>query len=546
MAQQQRAHLLQKEGRLSLASITFSRNPSQSLRALAHSFDVPESTLRTRLKGTQARHEIRSTNRKLSLYEEQSLVERVLSLNRRGFPPYIIDIGRMANSLLAARGQRPPPRLVGKCWTSRFINAQPEIQTKWNRKFHAQRAKCEDPVKYGAWYKLVRETREEYGILEEDTYNFDETGFMMGVASTSKVVTSSDTVGRAIAIQPGNREWVTVIETINAAGWALPPFVILAGKLHQAAWYKSLPADWVIALSHNGWTTDELGYEWVQHFNRHTEARTQGAYRLLILDGHSSHATPEFDLYCIEHKIITLCMPAHTSHRLQPLDVACYSPLKLKYGNEVTELARQGIYHIDKIEFLDIYTRVRPAVFSSQNARSGFLATGLIPFDPERVLSLLPVVRTPSPPPVSAGSAPAWTSETPHTTAQLEQQARLVNSLLQRGSQSPTSQAVNQLVKGCQLAINSAVLLATENKKLHQANQRKKKKQAQRRRYIAQGGVLTGQEGQRLAQIAENAEEVVVQSEATEARLRAPPTCSNCHIQGHNRRQCRVGREAAS
>jgi hypothetical protein len=60
---------------------------------------------------------------------------------------------------------------------------------------------------------------------------------MMGVAATSKVVTSSDTVGRAIDIQLGNREWVTVIEAINAAGWVLPPFVILAGKLHQAAWY---------------------------------------------------------------------------------------------------------------------------------------------------------------------------------------------------------------------------------------------------------------------------------------------------------------------
>jgi hypothetical protein len=106
----------------------------------------------------------------------------------------------MANTLLAARGQQPPPQPVGKCWTSRFINAQLELQTKWNRKFHAQRAKCEDPTIIGGWYTRVQETREAYGILDKDTYNFDETGFMMGVAATSKVVTSSDTVGRAIDI----------------------------------------------------------------------------------------------------------------------------------------------------------------------------------------------------------------------------------------------------------------------------------------------------------------------------------------------------------
>lgn len=63
-------------------------------------------------------------------------------------------------------------------------------------------------------------------------YNFNETGFMMGIAATLKVVTSSDTIGRAINVQPGNRDWVTAIEGINASGWSIPPFIILSGKLH--------------------------------------------------------------------------------------------------------------------------------------------------------------------------------------------------------------------------------------------------------------------------------------------------------------------------
>ena len=87
---------------------------------------------------------------------------------------------------------------------SRFVKSQSELQTKWNRKFHSQRARCEDPVKIAAWFNLMKEMREAYGILDKDIYNFDETGFMMGVAATSKVVTSSDTVGRATVVQPGN------------------------------------------------------------------------------------------------------------------------------------------------------------------------------------------------------------------------------------------------------------------------------------------------------------------------------------------------------
>jgi hypothetical protein len=204
----------------------------------------------------------------------------------------------MADILLVARGQTPPPLPVGKCWVSRWIKNQPELQTKRNRKFHSQRAKCEDPVKISAWFKLVQDTCIAYRILDEDVYNFDETGFMMGVGGTSKVVTSSDIIGRAVDIQPGNHNWVTSIECINASGWSLSPFLILEGKLHQAEWYTTFPPDWVIVLSANGWTTDELDLEWVKHFNRHTASRTRGVYRLLILDGHGSHATPEFDQFC--------------------------------------------------------------------------------------------------------------------------------------------------------------------------------------------------------------------------------------------------------
>lgn len=201
-------------------------------------------------------------------------------------------------------------------------------------------------------------------MLDDDVYNFDETGFMTGVAATSKVVTSSDTTGRAVTVQPGNRDWVTAIECINAPGWCLPPFVILSGKQHEASWYRHLPPDWVLAVSDNGWTTNKLGVEWLKHFDRHTASRTYGVYRLLILDGHSSHATPEFDQYCTEHRIITLCMPAHTSHLLQPLDVSCFSPLKRAYGHKIQELARQGLYHIGKIDFPTVYPQIRPAVFT--------------------------------------------------------------------------------------------------------------------------------------------------------------------------------------
>jgi hypothetical protein len=169
-------------------------------------------------------------------------------------------------------------------------------------------------------------------------------------------------------------------------------------------------------------------------------------------------------------------MPPHTSHLLQPLDVSCFSPLKCAYSHEIQELARQGVYYIDKIDFLTIYTLIWLRVFTEQNIKAGFEATEVIPYCLHRVLLLLTVVQTPSPPATTADNV-AWTPETLRSVDQLEQQAQHVQDLLRCRSQSPTSQAICQLVKGCQLAMNSATILAEENRKLRTASQRQRRKQ---------------------------------------------------------------------
>ena len=57
----------------------------------------------------------------------------------------------------------------------------------------------------------MQNTIAKYGIQDADIYNFDETGFMMGIISIGMVVTSSDGHAKAKRVQPSNREWVIVI-----------------------------------------------------------------------------------------------------------------------------------------------------------------------------------------------------------------------------------------------------------------------------------------------------------------------------------------------
>jgi len=57
----------------------------------------------------------------------------------------------------------------------------------------------------------MHNTKVKYGIFNEDIYNFDKTGFMMGIITPIMVVTTLDSRGRAKQAQPGNWEWATVI-----------------------------------------------------------------------------------------------------------------------------------------------------------------------------------------------------------------------------------------------------------------------------------------------------------------------------------------------
>lgn len=206
------------------------RDRKLSRRKAATIYNVPEATLRHRMNGRVAKQESRHAAHRLTITEEEAVVQYILDLDTRGFAPRHAGVEDMANLLLTRRnGGR-----VGKHWAEKFIKRQPNLKTRFNRTYDFQRALCEDSELISAWFKLVHNMRAKYGIHDSDFYNFDETGFMMGVICASMVVTHADRRGRSKGVQPGNREWATAIECINGEGWCLPPFLIVQGVYHLA------------------------------------------------------------------------------------------------------------------------------------------------------------------------------------------------------------------------------------------------------------------------------------------------------------------------
>jgi hypothetical protein len=491
-----------------------------------------------------------ANSRKLDDNEEQVIVEHILELVTRGFPPRLAAVADMANSLRAERNMGQ----VGVNWPSTFVKRRPELEVRFNRKYDYKRALCEDPEVIQGWFGLVANIKAKYGILDDDTFNFDETGFMMGQISTGAVVTASGRRGRPKTVQQGNREWTTVVQGVNATGWTIPPFIIFQGKHHLSAWYKEedLPHDWVIGVSENGWTTNELGLQWIKHFNEHTKKRVVSSNRLLIIDGHESHDSLDFQQYCKENKIITICMPPHSSHLLQPLDVGCFAPLKKAYGRQAEDLMRNRITHITKLEFLPCFIRAYNAAITPSNIQGGFRGAGLVPFDPQRVITALDVqLRTPSP--LLPINNEPWQSQTPSNTLELGSQSTLVKARIQRHlDSSPTSmvEAFEKVSKGAAIIAHKLVLAQKEIAELRAANEAATRRRSHKRKRVQAEGTLTVEDGLRLTTLKEfgarsDGKKAKKQVRAEGGKL-SQRLCRQCNKTGHNARTCKQAAEVDS
>ena len=545
MSQSKNTLLIQHEGRLQLALQAYNSGQFQSYRAAAIAFNVNHHTLSKRAKGIASRRESPANCQKLTLTEEQTIVRYILNLDSRGFAPRLCEVADMADKLLASRNGKP----VGKKWAGRLVTRSDELKMAFNRAKDRQRILQEDPEVIGAWFKLVKETKAAYGIHEEDVHNFDETGFQMGVIGSMKVVTGSERRNRPELIQPGDREWVTVIQSICAAGYATPPFIIYKGRVHISAWYEEtgIPRDWKLSVSENGWTNNVLGLAWLKHFDAHTKARQVGGYRLLVLDGHESHCSQDFKDYCLEHKILTLCMPPHSSHILQPLDVVCFSPLKQKYSQRVRDLARRRVFHINKEGFLPAFRDAFFDVFTEENCRKAFEASGLVPTNAQVVIDRLEVrLRTPPGPPLL--DTP-WQSKTPSNTHELESQSKLINDSFVR-SPNTAKAGFSQLVKGAEVMLHQNVLLNSRITELEEQLEVMTKRKARKRKRIQHGGTM--EYGSVLVQEAATATTVPQQSkkarysDSGKSAQLASRRCGNCGGTGHNARTCKIDTEEYS
>lgn len=127
-------------------------------------------------------------------------------------------------------------------------------------------------------------------------------------------------------------------------------------------------------MSENGWTDDFLCKEWLQKsfIPQATSRNTSGKPILLIYDGHGSHDTLDVIALSREHNVILYCLPPHTTHKLQPLDIGVFGPFQCAWADRCDDIVEDTGEEMLREDFVKHYMAVRQETFKKSTIISAF------------------------------------------------------------------------------------------------------------------------------------------------------------------------------
>ncbi|KAI5082720.1 hypothetical protein GOP47_0002463 [Adiantum capillus-veneris] len=179
-----------------------------------------------------------------------------------------------------------------------------------------------------------------------------------------------------------SREWMTILCCVNAIGEAIPSYYIFKGSRITTNYIRFCEPGAAMAVQKKAWMTGELFQAWLKHFDDAISLQGKENRHLLVLDGHGSHVSLEVVAKAKESGIDIVTLPAHTSHKLEPLDVSVFKPLKVQFRKERDKWQqRTASKQASKTELASIVAIAISLSLTEANIKAGFRATGIWPLD---------------------------------------------------------------------------------------------------------------------------------------------------------------------
>ena len=460
-----------------------------------------ESTRRQQARGKPSRKDKAAKQQYLTPCEEKALVEYVLRLSARGHPLPVKYLRSLALVIARRRSStfqiptihddiRPP----GKNWPQGFYKRHPELQSRRVKALDWARHDCNIYDKVADWFTLIGKELHDPAIVSENVYNMDETGVLLSVMSSLKVLVSEHDL-RTYRGAGVKRTLVTAIECISADGRCLDPLIVWPAVTHRSTWTTHPTPGWHFACSKTGYTDTHISLSWMQNvFDPQTRERAGCQPRILINDGFGTHESLELLEFCLKNNIILCRLPSHTSHKLQPCDAGVFGPLKTAYREQVEKLYRGGAATVGKQHFTLLYQRARDLAFTRKNVLSGWDKTGLYPFNPDRVLKEICISQSDKimPRALDATIDPSLQDGLLHTPVTYDSLCSLRGKIEQEAKlNSPIKYRFQKLADAAEKAFADRAMLLDENQMLFEQNNEKTSRMSVRSTVVGSARVMS-------------------------------------------------------
>ena len=349
-------------------------------------FNIPRSSLRDHYLG-------KTTSRKrgpqgvLTAEEEQALVGYLDKMIALGHP---LNPSQLKLKVAEITQERVTPfkdGIPGESWLKWFKNRHPQFIARVAQGLEMGRAKALCPMNVATFYDNLETMYTTDGYAADHIWNVDESGAQSGKEG-GKVLARKGQRHVQIII-PNGTESLTVLSAINASGEIIPNFYIFRGWQRRRDYIVFYEPFATMAMQKKGWMNIFLFSQWIGHFIEALTTKGGIAHtnrHLMILDGHNSHVTLEVIDQAREAGLDMITLPSHTSHALQPLDVAVFKPFKTAFRayRDVWTMNHKG--NIPRKEDLAQWVSLAlKRAASPHNIKAGFRSTGIWPFNPEKM-----------------------------------------------------------------------------------------------------------------------------------------------------------------
>jgi len=207
----------------------------------------------------------------------------------------------------------------------------------------------------------------------------DESGVRVGCPTGGTVIVPTE-IKELYTASPENCKSITILETICADGSPpLPPVVICPGEKIMEHWVQdNLTGVEVIAVSQTGYTNESIAVSWLDHFIKHVDAGPEADWRILLLDGHTTHHKDDFILKCYENHIVLFVFPSHLTQILQPHNVEVFRPWK-HYHNKAIHNALHSLHMEYTISsFFPDLSSIHEHTFQSHTIKNSLKDAGML------------------------------------------------------------------------------------------------------------------------------------------------------------------------